>query len=99
MRVLWHSLSPDAVLIRLSSAHEGLSSVGADRRLKEVGTNELTFARPTPWWRMLLRQFVSPLIGILLLAAIVTLVQRHWVDSVAILLVLTVNAALGYFQE
>ncbi|GAA3164574.1 hypothetical protein GCM10010531_16070 [Blastococcus jejuensis] len=45
---------------------------------------------------MLLRQFVSPLIGILLLTFEITLVQREWVDAGAIGLVLLINAAIGF---
>lgn len=97
--VPWHALSSDDVFAGLSSDPEGLSGAEASRRLAEVGPNELSFAGATPWWRVLLRQFISPLIGILLVAAVVTLVQQHWVDSGAIFLVLTINAALGFVQE
>ncbi|HSO92086.1 MAG TPA: HAD-IC family P-type ATPase, partial [Arthrobacter sp.] len=96
---LWHTLSSDDVFAGLSSGPEGLSDAEASRRLADAGPNELSFAGVTPWWRVLLRQFISPLIGILLVAAVVTLVQQHWVDSAAIFLVLSINAALGFFQE
>lgn len=94
-----HALPSDDVFAELSSGPEGLSSAEAARRLVEAGPNELSFAGATPWWLVLVRQFISPLIGILLVAALVTLVQQHWVDSAAIFLVLTINAALGFFQE
>ena len=97
--VLWHALGADEAFVRLSSGPGGLSTAEASRRLADAGPNELSFAGATPWWRVLLRQFISPLIGILLAAAVVTLVQQHWVDSVAIFLVLSLNAALGFFQE
>ena len=97
--VLWHALRFDAVFAGLLSGPEGLSSNEASRRLADAGPNELSFAGATPWWRVLLRQFVSPLIGILLVAAVVTLVQQHWVDSGAIFLILCINAALGFVQE
>ena len=96
---LWHSLSADAVFARLSSAPVGLRTDEADRRLADSGPNELAVAPVTPWWRVLLRQFVSPLITILLVAAVVTLIQAHWVDFGAILLVLCINASLGFVQE
>ena len=57
-------------------------------------------AQPVLWHALsLLRQFISRLIGILLAAAVVTLIQPHWVDSAAIFLVLSFNAALGFIQE
>ncbi|MET3951497.1 HAD-IC family P-type ATPase [Arthrobacter sp. UYEF36] len=96
---LWHALASDDVFARLSSGPGGLSTAESARRLTDAGPNELSFAGATPWWRVVLRQFISPLIGILLAAAVVTLIQQHWVDSVAIFLVLSLNAALGFFQE
>lgn len=97
--VPWHALSSEDVFTAVSSGPGGLSTAEASRRLADAGPNELGFAGATPWWRVLLRQFISPLIGILLAAAVVTLIQQHWVDSAAIFLVLSLNAALGFFQE
>ncbi|HEX9228971.1 MAG TPA: HAD-IC family P-type ATPase [Arthrobacter sp.] len=99
MPVPWHALDSDEVFAGLSSVPDGLSIAEASRRLSEAGPNELSFAGTTPWWKVLLRQFVSPLIGILLVAAVVTFVQQHWVDSGAIFLILCINAALGFVQE
>lgn len=97
--VPWHALGSDDIFARLSSRPGGLSTAEAARRLTDAGPNELSFAGATPWWRVLLRQFISPLIGILLAAAVITLIQQHWVDSAAIFLVLCINAALGFVQE
>ncbi|TFD79503.1 cation-translocating P-type ATPase, partial [Cryobacterium psychrophilum] len=96
---LWHSLASDAVFATLSSSPAGLSDTEAARRLADVGANEFAVTPVTPWWRVLLRQFISPLIAILLVAAIVSLLQEHYVDSVAIMLILAINAALGFVQE
>lgn len=95
----WHALDAEAVLTALASAADGISHEAARQRLAQHGRNELDLAGPTPWWRVLLRQFVSPLIAILLVAAIITAAQRHWVDAIAIALVLAINAALGFVQE
>jgi len=97
--VPWHALGSEAVFAGLSSGPGGLSTAEASRRLTDAGPNELSFAAATPWWKVLLRQFISPLIGILLVAAVVTLVQQHWVDSAAIFLILCINAGLGFVQE
>ncbi len=84
---------------QLASGAEGLGAAEAQRRLEITGPNELSFAGVTPWWRVLLRQFFSPLIGILLVAAVVTLIQQEWVDAGAIGLILALNAGLGFAQE
>ncbi|WP_353826701.1 cation-translocating P-type ATPase [Agromyces sp. SYSU T0242] len=80
-------------------AGRGLSGLEVERRREEYGPNVLGAARPASWWRILLRQFVSPLIFLLLLSAVVTAVLQRWVDTVSILLVLVVNAAIGFWQE
>ncbi|TFD31730.1 cation-translocating P-type ATPase [Cryobacterium cryoconiti] len=95
----WHSRSAADVSEALGSGPGGLSSDEAAERLRHHGPNELDFATSTPWWLTLLRQFRSPLIYILLVAAVITAVQQHWIDSAAIFLVLIINAALGFIQE
>ena len=82
--------------------HRGRKDSAPPKRsaaLEITGPNELSFAGVTPWWRVLLRQFFSPLIGILLVAAVVTLIQQEWVDAGAIGLILALNAGLGFAQE
>ena len=98
-QVAWHALEADAVFSRLVSSRAGLTSAVATERLIEYGPNELAFVGRKPWWRVLARQFVSPLIAILLVAALIAAVQQHWVDAVAIFLVLTLNASIGFVQE
>lgn len=77
----------------------GLEPEDAADRLDRIGPNALPAPPPTPWWVVLARQFVSPLIAILVIAGIVVSIQRHWVDAGAIFLVLALNAALGFWQE
>jgi len=87
------------VLEALSTSMTGLTAEEADRRLDETGRNELDVVGVTPWWTVLLRQFISPMVAILLVAGLITLVQRHFVDAGAIFLILIINAALGFWQE
>ncbi|MFI7741500.1 cation-translocating P-type ATPase [Kocuria rhizosphaericola] len=95
----WHALSTGEVLESLSAPAGGLGAEEAAGRLADSGPNVLPVAEAAPWWRVLLRQFVSPIIFVLLLAGAVTAVQRHWVDATAIFVVLLVNASLGFYQE
>jgi Ca2+-transporting ATPase len=50
-------------------------------------------------WSILLHQFTSPLIYILLIVMMVTLVIQHWADAIVIGAVVLLNAAVGFFQE
>ncbi len=95
----WHARAAAEVQEALSAGPSGLATGEAEARRARYGPNALPSLPPRPWWRVLLAQFLSPLIGILLIAGIVTAIQRHGVDAVAILLVLVLNATLGFWQE
>lgn len=77
----------------------GLSFEEAAKRLAQFGYNELPKKKPpSPVW-ILLGQFRSPLIYILLFAALVTLVLREFKDAAIILFAVFVNTILGFLQE
>ncbi len=52
-----------------------------------------------PGYVLLGRQFANPLIYILLAAALVTILMQHYNDVIIIFAVLTINAAIGFYQE
>ena len=95
----WHAMEPEAVGTAMGSGPQGLAGREAARRLEENGPNTLEETGRTPAWRMLLGQFVSPLIVVLLVCVVITLALREWVDAGAIALVLILNAAIGFTQE
>ncbi len=94
------SLTPEAIVaVTESRADSGLSDSEAAQRLKDVGPNTLPQAQRQSTWRRFLRQFQNLLIYLLLLAAGVTLVLGHWLDSAIILSVAVINAVIGVIQE
>ncbi|RVT50099.1 cation-translocating P-type ATPase [Rubrivivax albus] len=96
----WHALSPTETLESLQTdAATGLAAAQARRRLADHGPNALPEAPPKPWWRTLLRQFASPLIVILFVAAGLAVMLGHVGDAAVILAVVLVNALIGTVQE
>lgn len=95
----WHVLTGDAVLETLQSTLAGLSSAEAERRLREYGPNLLPEKGPAPLWLIVARQFVSPLIYILVIAAFVSLFLGDFEDAGFIAVVLAINAGIGAYQE
>jgi Ca2+-transporting ATPase len=77
----------------------GLSANEARQRLETVGPNEIRRAARPSRVRMLLRQLASPLIWLLLAAAVVSAVLGEVADAVAIAVIVIVNAVVGFFQE
>ncbi|MEM2900015.1 MAG: HAD-IC family P-type ATPase [Thermoplasmata archaeon] len=95
----WYSMEVNEVLKMFDSNPHGLSNEEAARRLKKFGPNELPTKKPTPKYIIFLRQFESPLIWILLIAAIIAFVAEEELDTIVITVVLVVNAIIGYSQE
>ena len=87
------------MLRTLEAGPGGLTSAEAAARLARFGANEIEEERGPTMWRLLLRQFQSPLIYILLAAAAVTLAIGEYADGIAIGVVLVLNAAIGFLQE
>ena len=95
-----HAQAIDAVIHALGTdATAGLTTAGAKQRLAQYGSNELAQAPPEPWWRRLGRQFADLLIWVLIAAAVISGVLGEWLDAVAILTIVVLNALLGFFQE
>ena len=76
----------------------GLTSQEAAARLAAQGPNELRAHRVSAF-DILWRQFASPLLWLLCLAALISFVLREWVDGGFILLFVLINTALGFLQE
>ena len=77
----------------------GLSAAEAARRLAEVGANELRRALATPPWRIFAGQFGSPVVLLMLGAALVSGVLREAADAIAIAAIIVLNAIVGFLQE
>jgi Ca2+-transporting ATPase len=77
----------------------GLTDAEAGRRLAEVGRNELPREAGRSRWRILVGQFGSPLVWLLLGAAAVSGLLGDVVDTIAIGTIVVINALVGYAQE
>ena len=97
---IWHTLSTNEVLHSLSTDHEtGLPQTEVEKRLTRYGANGLIEKPPHSAWGLLLSQFKSFLIIVLLAAAILAAVIGDLKDGIVILVVVFINALLGFHQE
>jgi cation-transporting P-type ATPase F len=94
-----HALPAEAVAQRLATSPDGLSVEEARRRLHQFGANEIEGIKPISIPALILHQFTSPLIYILLAAAVVTLLLGEYIDTAVIAAVLILNATIGFIQE
>ena len=95
----WHQLDIEQLLAKLQTGPEGLAEEDAARRLERYGPNEVAAEEVLQPIAILLRQVVSPLIYILLAAAVATVVLGKYVDTGVILVVVVLNSIVGFVQE
>jgi len=96
----WHALSADAVAQRLAvDPARGLAAPQVDERLRQHGPNALPEPPKPRLWQTVGRQFASPLVLILFVAAGLAVLLGHWGDAGVIVAVVLVNAVIGVFQE
>ncbi|MFO8090607.1 MAG: cation-translocating P-type ATPase [Desulfatiglandaceae bacterium] len=95
----WHQLDPEEVAQKLQSFDTGLGSEEVHRRYEQYGPNELVEKQRKSLWMMFLDQFKDFMILVLMAAAIVAGAIGEPVDSIAIAVIVILNAVLGFVQE
>ncbi|MBF0252477.1 MAG: plasma-membrane proton-efflux P-type ATPase [Candidatus Omnitrophica bacterium] len=91
-------LSIDQVLNKLSTGRTGLVTSAVNKRLEELGYNELVENKKNPLLKIL-GYFWGPIPFMLELAAILSGVIKHWEDFWIIFVMLILNAVVGFVQE
>ncbi len=96
----WHTLDSDEVARLLdTSASTGLTAVHATARLAKYGANELTSAPKRSALRIVAHQFRSILVLLLAVACALAFAFGDTVEALAILLVILLNASVGFVTE
>ncbi|MFN6395125.1 MAG: magnesium-translocating P-type ATPase [Aphanizomenon sp.] len=93
------NLPADQVLVKVQSTPQGLSSEDAKQRLSQYGANSLKQKQQSHTLTLLLNQFNSPIILILIFAAILSSFLKDTIDAVIILVIVLASGLLGFWQE
>ena len=93
------NLPADQVLVKVQSTPQGLSSEDAKQRLTQYGANSLKQKQQSHTLTLLLNQFNSPIILILIFAAILSSFLKDTIDAVIILVIVLASGLLGFWQE
>lgn len=78
---------------------DGMTAEKAVSRQAAYGPNKLAEGKRTTALDLLLEQVRNPLLIILTVGAIISAYTGHWVDAIAILVIVVINAAIGFWQE
>ena len=95
----WYQIDSKDSFRKLNTSEEGLTDKEVKERLLQYGPNKLAEEEKINKLKILLHQFTSPLIYILLIAAIVTFLLKEYIDTGVIMAVVLLNAIIGYIQE
>ncbi len=98
MNAYWSKQAAE-LLTALKSSAAGLAQDEAEERLERVGENRVTAKESAGPLRLLLRQYESPLVLILIFGALVSLMVRSWTDAIIILAIVLGSTLLGFAQE
>lgn len=99
LRATPHASPVDQVLTAYQSSKHGLTQAEAAARLEHYGPNALPESKPPGIGKVFLRQFASPLIYVLVVAALLSVAIQEWSDAGFIAAVLIINGIIGTVQE
>lgn len=95
----WHNLNSKEVAHILKSSKNGLLQEEAERRLKKYGKNKLPEKERFTQLEIAASQFKSPLVYVLLIAALISFFLQKFADMGVILFAVAINSAVGFIQE
>ena len=100
----WHAAEIDEVLGILETSRDGITDEEAAKRLEVYGPNELKEEKKKQWYHLVIEQFTSILVVILIISAVVSAyisiqAGEPMTDAGVILFIVVMNAVLGFVQE
>lgn len=100
LNIIPFSIEVDDVLNHLQSdAVKGLSHAEAKNRLTSFGANKISAEKNKSAWIIFFSQFKSPIVWLLIVAAGLSFYFQEWLDGVAIIIVILINAIIGFYME
>jgi Ca2+-transporting ATPase len=99
MEEQWHLKTVEETLSALSTTRHGLSDQEAKVRLARYGYNRLEKSKGHSLWTVFGRQFLNPLILILIVASIIKIFTTGFFDGIVIVVTIFVMVFIGFFQE
>ncbi|HEX6462087.1 MAG TPA: cation-transporting P-type ATPase [Candidatus Saccharimonadales bacterium] len=95
---MWYQKTPEATLLALKTARDGLAQFEAETRLGRYGLNTLKL-RGEPWWQKATEPFKSIFVAVLLGAAVLSAIKAEFLDASIVLVIVVVNAVIFYVQQ
>jgi len=94
-----YNYSAEEIFSQFATSPKGLTSEEAEKRLRENGKNVVQKRQSWSWFSLLKNQFNNALVWILIVAAFLALPFGEYRDTAILLIIVGINAAIGFFQE
>jgi Ca2+-transporting ATPase len=95
----WHQKEIEDIIEELNSSPQGLSEDEVGKRLEKYGLNELKEKKKKTPFMMFFDQFKDFMILVLIAAALISGVIGELSDTIAIVIIVVLNAIIGFVQE
>ena len=95
----FYNLNVSDTIKSIDTSQKGLSEEEARKRLKEYGNNELKQKEKISPFQILIRQFTSSIVFILLAALVISLLIGEKLDAIVISTIVVLNGVFGFIQE
>lgn len=95
----WHLLPIHEIEKLLDTTSAGIDNTIAAERLSEYGKNKIEDTKKKTVWKMLLQQLTDFMILVLIVVAIISGILGDLTDTLIILAIIVINAAVGFIQE
>ncbi|NOZ93110.1 MAG: HAD-IC family P-type ATPase, partial [Dictyoglomi bacterium] len=96
----WHAMTREEVIKKFGvDPEKGLSIEEARKRLEKYGRNVLPEGKKKTLWDRLAEQLLDPMIILLMVASVISIFVGEWVDAIAIIVIVVLNAIIGIYQE
>ena len=95
----WAYPGEELVLELGVSQDTGLDTQEAKKRLKQYGPNRLRETKRKSSWKILFEQFKGLIAALLVVAALVSFFFGDFIEGIAIVVVIMINATIGFFTE
>ncbi|KAA0248271.1 MAG: cation-translocating P-type ATPase [Candidatus Jettenia sp.] len=100
LKTSWHTMEANEVIASLNAdINTGITHAEAENRLKKYGHNQLEEKERVSPLLIFFGQFNNFIVWILIAAAITSGVMKEWIDALAIIAIVIINAIIGFIQE
>ena len=99
MEEQWHLKTVEETLLALNTTRHGLSDQEAQARLIKYGYNRLEKSKGHSLWIVFGRQFLNPLIFILIIASLIKVFTSSFIDGIVLIATILMMVFIGFFQE